>query len=1102
MMFTPRRIFVWANFFLLIAYALVSFHPRIAYAYPYAAAVSYAAGNGPNSVFAADLDGDTDQDLAVANASDNNVSILLNSGSGTFAAAVNYAVGTIPASVFAADLDGDTDQDLAVANQSNDNVSILLNSGSGTFAAAVNYATGDAPFSIFAADLDGDTDRDLAVANTDSDDVSILLNSGSGTFAAAVSYAAGDGPYSIFAADLDGDTDRDLAVANQISNNVSILLNSGSGTFAAAVNYTAGSTVNSVFAADLDGDTDRDLAVANYSSNNVSILLNSGSGTFAAAVNYAAGTNPASVFAADLNGNTVLDLAVANGFSDDVSILLSTSNPVPTTTSISPTSKTAGDAQFTLTVNGANFIASSVVRFNGSDRTTAYVSSTQLTATIPASDLTTAGTYNITVFNPTPGGGESGAQTLTVQSRRGSTAPPPSPPPGAEPPPAPAPDTTPTLTPSLTLTLSATVIPANTLAKNNALQNSLLLVLAALLLGGSSIFYYWHRRRARGTNLFIILLISSSFIIRTSSFLYAETLNQGDTIAYHLVVANTGSASASNLLITAPIPANTTFKDGSVVINGIPSTLAPSSSILSANFASLVQGNSETMDFSVIASGETGALIQAQASASCTECASTATSNALTYQIAQTPAPQPQPQEQPAPTPTEEAAPTTAPQPAPSEGEGEVAPPAPMPVVQEEGSAAPSVPPPVEPIESGGPAPALPVETITPPTPTVGGGVVPEQIIPPVVTAISQTINTITAILTPALEPTPIQQTVESTITTALENLEQIAPTVAKPFQVINTKVLENPAVEQVALQVVVPTVVVTAAAAGVATATIPSFLPFLQYLFTQPLLLFPRRKRRGWGTVYNSISKVPVDLAIVRLIDAQTSRLIQTRVTDKYGRVAFLPAPGTYRLEVAKPNFNFPSTLLQNKPQDVQYSALYYGLPITIDKPGTLLAPNIPLDPNIPEQTPQAILQKAKLTRLNVLLGSLSILTSFLAFLIAPRLLAIVLVFGHAVIYYTFRRLAAPKKPKHLNKIKDLHTGQSLPGAIARIFDTTFNKLLETQVTDRSGKYGFLAGQNEYFITVEKPGYTKTQTNPIDLRETKEPGVVSVGVRMGKTVA
>ncbi len=89
--------------------------------------------------------------------------------------------------------------------------------------------------------------------------------------------------------------------------------------------------------------------------------------------------------------------------------------PLPTTTSISPTTKTVGDAGFTLTVNGANFASgASVVRLDGADRTTAFVSTTQLTATIPASDLATAGVKNVTVFNPVPGGGTSNAQTLTV----------------------------------------------------------------------------------------------------------------------------------------------------------------------------------------------------------------------------------------------------------------------------------------------------------------------------------------------------------------------------------------------------------------------------------------------------------------------------------------------------------------------------------------------------------------------------------------------------------------------------------------------------------------------------------------------------------------
>ena len=92
--------------------------------------------------------------------------------------------------------------------------------------------------------------------------------------------------------------------------------------------------------------------------------------------------------------------------------------PLPTTTGISPTTKTEGDAEFTLTVNGTNFVGGgvSVVRLDGADRTTTFVSSKQLTAVIPASDLTAAGGKTITVFTPTPGGGTSNAQTLSVKA--------------------------------------------------------------------------------------------------------------------------------------------------------------------------------------------------------------------------------------------------------------------------------------------------------------------------------------------------------------------------------------------------------------------------------------------------------------------------------------------------------------------------------------------------------------------------------------------------------------------------------------------------------------------------------------------------------------
>src|SRR5882762_8309060 len=76
--------------------------------------------------------------------------------------------------------------------------------------------------------------------------------------------------------------------------------------------------------------------------------------------------------------------------------------PPPSIASLNPGSAVTGNGPFTLTVAGTNFLSSSTVQWNGSARTTSFVSSTQLQATIAAADISTVGVAKITVANPGP----------------------------------------------------------------------------------------------------------------------------------------------------------------------------------------------------------------------------------------------------------------------------------------------------------------------------------------------------------------------------------------------------------------------------------------------------------------------------------------------------------------------------------------------------------------------------------------------------------------------------------------------------------------------------------------------------------------------------
>lgn len=136
--------------------------------------------------------------------------------------------------------------------------------------------------------------------------------------------------------------------------------------------------------------------------------------TFVSNTKLQAAVPAASLATAGAASVTVVNLAPGGGTSS--ATVFTTNNPDPTVTALSPAFATAGGPAFTLTVTGTSFVASSQVAWNGSPLATTFVSSTSLTAQIPASDIASNGTPSVTVINPAPGGGTSAALTFAVNS--------------------------------------------------------------------------------------------------------------------------------------------------------------------------------------------------------------------------------------------------------------------------------------------------------------------------------------------------------------------------------------------------------------------------------------------------------------------------------------------------------------------------------------------------------------------------------------------------------------------------------------------------------------------------------------------------------------
>ncbi len=313
----------------------------------------------------------------------------------------------------------------------------------------------------------------------------------------------------------------------------------------------------------------------------------------------------------------------------------------------------------------------------------------------------------------------------------------------------------------------------------------------------------------------------------------------------------------------------------------------------------------------------------------------------------------------------------------------------------------------------------------------------------------------------------------------------------------------DDPAIEQVASTVVAPATVSAVAVGVIPLVSWSELLSLLRFVFLQPVMLLGRRRREKWGQVYNALSKVPVDLAIVRLIDIATGRVLQSRVTDRNGRYYFTAPAGNFRVEVTKDKMSFPSDLLKNFQEDGRKTDIYHGEQIIVNDQYPVITANIPLDPAGEHKTPRRLLWETAGRKLQHLASFVGLAVTAVSFYVAPRWPVGLLLVLHVALVAVFRRLAMPKKPKSWGIVYDAASKKPVGRAVARLYSSQFNKLVSTQVTDNKGRYYFLAGDNRFYLTYDHKDYHSYRSGQLDLSG-KEADTISlkVGLQPGSAGA
>ena len=248
-------------------------------------------------------------------------------------------------------------------------------------------------------------------------------------------------------------------------------------------------------------------------------------------------------------------------------------------------------------------------------------------------------------------------------------------------------------------------------------------------------------------------------------------------------------------------------------------------------------------------------------------------------------------------------------------------------------------------------------------------------------------------------------------------------------------------------------------------------FLMRLIYSFLSWLGI--RRKPPEWGTVFDAVTKQPIDPAYVT-VENVAGREVASAITDIDGRFGFLLPKDIYQLKVGKTNYIFPSEKLKNQDHDELYPNLYFGTPLVHDG-NQIIKLNIPLDPlgfdwNEFAKSKMNFFRfytKREAFRRRVLAGIFytGFTLSLFKALMAPSVLDFVLL----AVYFGLWSYQRIWQVQH--KIISIRraNGESLAFSLVRLYLPGIDQPIKSASTDQLGRLYVLVRPGTYYLTVEE---------------------------------